>query len=180
MKTRISKIARLPKIIRDQLNQKIEDGCLGIEITKWLNSLPEVAKIMADHFGGRLITNQNVSEWRRTGYADWQLSREGRQHWWEIIETGRELNQARHPEDGADASGHLATILLAELGMALEELHRMEDSRERWKFFRQLSLALSRLRNDDTREKRFQLTEARQLRGRNLILSNPAYSCQKK
>ena len=180
MKTRISKIARLPKTIRDQLNQKIEDSFLGIDLINWLNSLPEVQKIMAEHFGGRPITHQNISDWRRTGYADWQQSREGRKHWWELIEAARNLDAARHPKEGADASGHLGTILLIELGQALDQLHNLKNPHERWKLLRLLSGALSRLRNDDTREKRLRLKQAQQLSRRSQISSNPAHACQKK
>jgi len=159
MKTRISKIARLPKTIRDELNQKLEDGCLTIPLAKWLNSLPEVQSVLAEHFGGRFITHQNISDWRRTGYADWLHRREGRQHWWEIIEAARSLDQARHPQEGLNATGHLGTILLVEVGQALDQLHRIKDNNERFKLLRQLSVALSRLRNDDTREKRLLLRQ---------------------
>ncbi len=175
MKTRTSKIARLPKSIRDQLNHKIDDGTVGLDLVKWLNSLPEVQKIMAELFGGRAITPQNVSEWRRTGYADWQFSREGRQHWWELIEAGRELNQSLHPNEEADVSGYLETVMLVELSQALNQLGGMKNSKERWKLFRMLSLALSRHRNDDTREKFLHLKELKCSQ----ILSNPAHSCQK-
>jgi len=164
MKTRTSKIARLPKTIRDELNHKIEDGLLGIEMTNWLNNLPEVKKILAEHFGGCLITHQNISDWRRTGYADWQLQREGRQHWWEIIEGARALNQAYDPSEGKDPTGHLGTILLVEVGQALNHLHGTKDPKERWKLLRLLAGALSRLRNDDTREKRLRLKQLRELR----------------
>jgi hypothetical protein len=174
MTTRISKIARLPKTIRDELNQKIEDGLLGIHMTNWLNNLPEVQKILAEHFGGRLITHQNISDWRRTGYADWQFSREGRQHWWEIIEAARELSQARNPGDGTDATSQLGTILLVEVGQALNQMRAVKDPKERWKLLRMLSGALSRLRNDDTREKRIRLRQARQSSRRSQISSNPA------
>jgi hypothetical protein len=163
MTTRISKIARLPKIVRDELNQKIEDGHLTVALANWLNSLPEVQKILAEHFGGRLITHQNISDWRRTGYADWQLHREGRQHWWEIIEGARALNQAYDPSEGKDPTGHLGTILLVEVGQALNHLHGTQDPKERWKLLRLLSGALSRLRNDDTREKRLRLKQIQQL-----------------
>ena len=178
MKTRTSKIARLPKFIRDQLNQKIDDNAVSLDLVKWLNSLPEVQKIMAELFGGRAITPQNVSEWKRTGYSDWQFNREGRQHWWELIEAGRELNQDLHPNENTDISGYLETVLLVELSQAIKQLGDLKDSKERWKLFRMLSLALSRLRNDDTRKKVYHFKQAQELSRHSQIQSNPAHASQ--
>jgi hypothetical protein len=180
MKTRTSKIARLPKAIRDELNHKIEDGLLGVAMTDWLNNLPEVKQILAEHFNGRPITHQNISDWRRTGYADWQLDREGRQHWWEMIEAAHELNEARNLGEGKGAGSHLGTILLVELGQALNRLHATKNPKEHLRLLRLLSVALSRLRNDDTREKRLQLKQAQQPIRRSQISSNPACACIKK
>jgi len=163
MKARTSKIARLPKTIRDELNHKIENGLLGKTITNWLNNLPEVKQIMAEQFGGRVITHQNLSEWRHTGFIDWQMNREGRQHWWEMIEAARELSQTGNPTGEKDASGYLGSVLLVELAQALNQLHRTKNPRERWKLLRLLSGSLSRLRNDDTREKRFRLKQLQHL-----------------
>jgi hypothetical protein len=40
MITRISKIARLPKTIREQLNHRLDNGEFGKTILPWLNGLP--------------------------------------------------------------------------------------------------------------------------------------------
>ena len=40
--TRNGKIARLPLAIRQQLNQRLQNGELGQELVSWLNQLPEV------------------------------------------------------------------------------------------------------------------------------------------
>jgi hypothetical protein len=152
MKTRVGKIARLPKILRDQLNQQLENGVSGVDVRTWLNTLPEVQKILAEQFGGRPINNQNVSEWRHGGYVDWARSRDGRQHWWELMETAGKLTQARN-EATVDTNRYLGTILLVELFDALDELHDMKDSAERRKLLRTISIAISRLQTDDSREK---------------------------
>lgn len=44
--TRNGKIARLPRQIRDELNQRIEDGEPGVRLIEWLNGLPEVTQVM--------------------------------------------------------------------------------------------------------------------------------------
>jgi hypothetical protein len=179
MKTRISKISRLPKIIRDQINQKLEDNIPGNDLLTWLNDLPEVQKVLADHFGGRLITKQNLSDWRHTGFIDWAYQRQGRQQWWELVETAGQLTQKRTPENGKDASAYLGTILLVELAEALNEMHRIKNPDKRWKLMRMLSGALSRLRNDDSREKLLRLRHVKQSNQGQQIASSRAQSCSK-
>jgi hypothetical protein len=63
--TRRSKIAQLPRTIREQLNQRILDGQLGPTILRWLN---DAAKLKGAH----AVNPQNLSAWRVTGYADWK------------------------------------------------------------------------------------------------------------
>ena len=48
MKTHIGKIGRLKSIIRDELNQRIEDGQTGVEILSWLNGLSEVQRVLQE------------------------------------------------------------------------------------------------------------------------------------
>ncbi len=69
--TRIGKIARLPHELREQLNRRLQDGEPGAELVGWLNDQPEVKSVLAEHFAGRPITEQNLSEWKTGGYGDW-------------------------------------------------------------------------------------------------------------
>jgi hypothetical protein len=177
MKTRTGKIARLPQSIRDQLNQKLENSVPGNELLPWLHSLPEVQKILADHFGGRPITKSNLSDWRLGGFADWRFHREGRQQWRELIENARELTGKRTSEKGVDVSSYLGTFLLVEVGQALDRLHTVKDLDKRWKLMRLISGALSRLRNDDTREKMLRLREIKRLTPSPGVASSRAESC---
>lgn len=78
--TRTGKVARLPKVIRDRLNQQLRDNVPGKELVRWLNALPEVRHLVAEQFHGRVITPQNLSEWRQGGYQDW-LAHEERRDW---------------------------------------------------------------------------------------------------
>ncbi len=68
--TRIGKIARLPHALRETLNRRLQDGEPGTELVAWLNGLPAVKQALAKDFGGRPITEQNLSEWRQRGYGD--------------------------------------------------------------------------------------------------------------
>ena len=67
MKTRTGKIARLPKVIREELNVRLENGESGKELLAWLNGLPEVQKVIAEQFGGKVVRKQNLSDWRQGG-----------------------------------------------------------------------------------------------------------------
>ena len=176
MKTRVGKIARLPKIIRDQVNQKIENSIPAKDVLVWLNALPEVQKVLAEQFGGHPITKQNISEWRHGGYNDWARSRDGRQHWWELMETAGKLTQARGSENGADTSRYLGTFLIVELAEALDELHDMKDPAERRRLLRTISSSLSHLRTDDSREKRLNLKQIQQAGRNSQVLSSPTQS----
>jgi hypothetical protein len=73
---RRGKIARLPRQIRDQLNLRLDDGHEASEILPWLNDLPEVRQIIADHFDGVPISPQNLSAWRNGGFQEWLLHRQ--------------------------------------------------------------------------------------------------------
>lgn len=76
--SRIGKIARLPRYLRSQLNERIEDGEPGRPLLEWLNALPAVRDTLAEHFGGRPISEQNLSEWKQGGFKDWQRHQETR------------------------------------------------------------------------------------------------------
>ena len=74
--THNGKIGCLPKSIQEQLNHRIENGEKAGVLVKWLNSLPEVRDVMARDFGGKPIREQNLSEWRKRGYAKWLQQQE--------------------------------------------------------------------------------------------------------
>ena len=69
--SRTGKIARLPRSIRDELNQRLTDGEAGPQLVTWLNGRPAVQEAMEEHFNSRPVTEQNLSEWRQGGYEDW-------------------------------------------------------------------------------------------------------------
>lgn len=107
--TRTGKIARLPRDIRNLLNGRLQDGEPGTRLVEWLNALPDVRQVLADEFGGREISEQNLSEWRQGGYQDW-LARQ------ETLACARELaGDAEELAEAADGSlaDHLAVVLSA-------------------------------------------------------------------
>lgn len=107
--TRTGKIARLPRDIRTQLNRRLQDGEPGTRLTEWLNGLPEVRHVLAEGFGGRAISEQNLSEWKQGGHQDW-LARQ------ETLACARELaGDASELSEAAEGSlaDHLAVVLAA-------------------------------------------------------------------
>jgi hypothetical protein len=115
--TRTGKIARLPREIRDQLNQRLLDGQPGQRLLAWLNSLPEVQRVLAADFDGRPLSEQNLSQWKAGGYEDWLTRRE-------TLDQSRELT-ADYRELAATTDGklteHLTTVLTARYAAALAE-----------------------------------------------------------
>jgi hypothetical protein len=69
--THKGKIGRLPRAVREELNRRLHNGGNGRRLVEWLNSLPEVQAVMAAEFGGKPIREQNLSDWRKYGYAKW-------------------------------------------------------------------------------------------------------------
>jgi hypothetical protein len=93
-RARTGKIARLPQTIRDQLNCRLQDGEQGKSLVAWLNSLPEVRAVLKADFGGRSITESNLSEWRQGGYREWQVQQEAIEAVRHMDVDSSELNKA--------------------------------------------------------------------------------------
>ena len=144
MITRISKIARLPKTIRDQLNQRLENGEIGRSILPWLNSLPETKKVLAELFSGKSITHQNLSEWRRAGYQDW-LFQQQRLQWFDRM-SEQETEIAAHDGCG-DTYEAMGNFFLFEIGQAMAALQTIKNPHDRWNRLREMAREFARLQN---------------------------------
>lgn len=154
MKTRIGKIARLPKEIREQLNHRLENGEPGTALVQWLNQLPEVQKILTDQFASQPIRAQNLSDWKNGGYTDWLRHQQLR----ELVRSNAEqADDFSEDEDGNDISDSLGSFIAAQLLIHAHELEKITDPQERWERFRQVARELSRMRRDDHRYRRNQL-----------------------
>jgi hypothetical protein len=100
---RRGKIARLPRDIRDQLNIRLDDGHEADQILPWLNELPQVRQVLAQHFNGAAISAQNLSAWRQGGFQEWLLHQEFLDSAERACENALELNDVLN----ADASNAL-------------------------------------------------------------------------
>jgi hypothetical protein len=90
--SRRGKIARLPGEVRDELNQRLLDGESGGGLMDWLNDLPQVKAALQREFGGRPITEQNLSEWRQGGFRDWIAKTEAAELMDETLADSREMH----------------------------------------------------------------------------------------
>jgi hypothetical protein len=173
--TRKGKIARLPRTIRDELNQRLDDGEQGVRLVEWLNGLPEVKKVLESDFEGRAITDGNLADWKNGGFLDWQAQQETLTLVQELKADGKEL--------AAMSAGELAestaTVTMARfaaalyrsnggmseeqrsqlrgLGAALRDvvkLRRSEQAQERMQIEREW-LELERRKTDEGQRKKF-------------------------
>jgi hypothetical protein len=153
MRARTGKIARLPQPIREKLNQRLRDGQTGKEIINWLNELPDVKQLVIERFAGHLISENNVSEWRRGGYQDWLRE----------METRIRIVQLAEKYQDAELDGRLGrraeTVVLAELLDDMDQLHRIEDDEVRSARLRRICRELARMQNVHCRGLELQLQQ---------------------
>ena len=115
---RTSKFTRLSESLREELNQRLRNGEPGNNILLWLNQLPEVLALVDEHYGGNLISPQNLSDWNQGGYREW-LSRQ------EMRESSKDFaTEAPHLTAAAGGSllNPLTTAVLARYGALLAKM----------------------------------------------------------
>ena len=114
-RARRGKVARLPREIREKLNVRLANGQPARRILRWLHGQQEVKKILAREFEGAALTPQNLSEWRKGGFREWQDQQEAVGRVKDVLEDAKELRQAA---DG-ELSDHLGTVLAARYAVEL-------------------------------------------------------------
>ena len=131
-RSRNGKIARLPRLIRNQLNTRIEDAEPGPALLKWLNGLPEVQELLARDFESRPINEQNLSDWRQGGFRDWQRNQEINEQVRQLIDMSDELGDTA---DSSDIARRLSDVLIARLFAETQQLlETCTDPRERFQY----------------------------------------------
>lgn len=157
--TRTGKIARLPRQIREQLNRRLQDGELGARLVEWLNSLPDTQRVLTAEFGGRPISEQNLSEWKQRGYRDWERHQESRAL---VRELTHQSDELADESAGLEISHRLAALLSVELVQVTTTLlERSTDPQERWRQLRELLRELAQLRQEDRKAGWLALERAR-------------------
>ncbi len=109
---RQGKIARLPFVIREELNNRLLDGEAGAKILPWLNTHPVVIKILAEDFEGLRVTDSNLSDWRLGGYADWMKRRERVDYTKEMTRVSMQLGKAAAGQINEGSAVMLSTQIM--------------------------------------------------------------------
>ena len=145
--SRTGKIARLPRAIRDQLNQRLDDGEEAKHLVPWLNSLPEVRAVLASHFHAQPINEPNLTQWKQGGFLDWQNLQQTRLS---IAQFAEDADTLRSDSPGPALADKLSTLLAAGFVLAARDLlDRSADPQDRWQRLREILPELARLRRAD-------------------------------
>lgn len=159
MNTRTGKIARLPRAIREQLNQRLRDGQSGKELVGWLNSLAEVKTVLAASFRGRPLSEQNLSEWKQGGYREWERQQERAE------DMGRLMEQWGGMRDSSGEAAfleRLAEWLTLEMARQMEAmLEHSENPAERWQRLQEAVSRLVQIRREASIAGRLKLEQER-------------------
>jgi hypothetical protein len=157
--THIGKIGRLPKCTRDDLGRRIEDGEPGKELVKWLNGLSGVQRVLKEQFGGRAVTEQNLSEWKQGGHPEWLRQEETRSLVSKLTEQSDDLDEAA---DGQEISDRYASVLAAEFTrLATTLLEKETDPEKRWQIICEVHRELSQFQRDGHRAVRTRIKRDR-------------------
>lgn len=70
--SRQGKIARLPAVLKGEVNQRLLDGQGAPQILPWLNVQPKAITIWEELFEGVPCSPKNLSEWKLGGYKEWR------------------------------------------------------------------------------------------------------------
>jgi hypothetical protein len=151
-------IARLPKHIRRELNRRLDLGEPGKRLVEWLNGLPEVNQPLQLQFGGRPITEQDLTAWRQGGYRDWRKRQQTATALRDMAEDVAELGQP-----GAEPVTDLLAAWVSSRYVA--ESHRLREitaeSAADWRRLRELCSDVATLRRLDQTAARLRLDRER-------------------
>jgi len=157
---RNGKIARLPRDLRIQLNTRLQDGQDGKQIVHWLNSLPDVKKVLAESFEARPITEQNLSDWRLGGYQEWLAHEDILAQVGDLADNQHEL-QAVAP--GQSLADHLAAAVSFRFAAILASQGQQfdEPARGQLRLLTRLCQAAVKLRRSDQNAARLKIETER-------------------
>jgi hypothetical protein len=156
--TRLGKVARLPREIREQLNVRLSNGEVGRQLVEWLNSLPETQAMLAAQFAGRPINEQNLTEWKQGGYEEWLRHQED-------CTSARILTEHASELEKEAGEIRLENRLTAPVALALARLMReaqdSPDGTERQKALLRVARELGQLRRGSNDAERVRLERER-------------------
>ncbi|HWB02738.1 MAG TPA: hypothetical protein VG796_06905 [Verrucomicrobiales bacterium] len=110
------KIGRLPWALREEVNIRIQNGADGRSIVEWLNARPEMQAVIRKYFDGRPLNEQNLTDWRKTGYAKWLSRKETMHKLRDVAEESREAQEA-----GGEIADHASRLIAGHYAVNLSE-----------------------------------------------------------
>ena len=156
--TRVGKIARLPKAIRDEVNHRLLDGERAAPILEWLNEQPEVQAVLARWFAGRPINEQNLSQWRLGGFRHWVAHQYTSHQVLSLAELAHDLA----PRTGRNITDQLAVQFISGCLLNLPDLAQSEaHSPDELKRLQQVAELLNHLRRGDHQASKLNLERER-------------------
>jgi len=156
--TRNGKIARLPKPIREEINQRLANGATAHSLLDWLNSLPEVQAVVQSEFDGHPVSDQNLSQWRKGGYEDWLRHQEALEVVQLLYEQGEELKA--QGKNRLPVNEVLSLWLSSRFVAATREIPTL-DPEAAWRKQRQLCDDLMKMRRAEYRTEHLQIERDR-------------------
>ncbi len=146
--TRNGKIARLPQKVQEELNRRLDDHEPGKRLVVWLNSLLEVQAVIIAEFGGRPIREQNLSEWKKGGYGDWERRQERRELFRQLQSEAGDLGAVM---DDETFNRQLSVVLKADVALAAREVVAQSTNlRERVECLGMLTGKFAQLRREES------------------------------
>jgi hypothetical protein len=156
--TRLGKIARLPREIREELNVRLQNGDVGRLLVEWLNGLPAAQEVLKARFDGRAITEQNLNEWKQGGYEDWVRHQDNCAYALMLTEMASDLEE----EAGKiRLEERLAALMAVALARLLREAEEAPAGPERTKMILDVARQLSQLRRDGQQAVRVRMERER-------------------
>jgi hypothetical protein len=159
--SRTGKIGRLPRDIRQQLNERLADGESAQILVAWLNGREDVRERLAQYYDGRPITEQNLSDWKQGGFQDWLRHQEARAVARDFLSQAEELSDEVGDSTIADRTTEVVALVLLQL---FKEASEAESGPEQRKAVLEISREIARLRRGDHQRQRVRLQTERQQR----------------
>jgi hypothetical protein len=150
------KIGRLPAEVRAELNRRMNNNERTEPLLGWLNGLPEVQRVLAELFGGKPISQQNLSQWRQGGFHEWQKRLEAAES---IPELMREMKKWELPNNGSLGEVMRDWMAAHLLVTASQTVQEMPGNVEKVKLLRSFCLDAVALQRSEYRSGKLKLDQ---------------------
>ena len=161
LSTPTGKIARLPRALRDQLNERLDHGQSGPDLLAWLNDHPDAQPVIAE--SGSPINAQNLTNWRQGGYQLWLRVQERLLLARDLMEQADDMEP--HHSGPESLTNHLTVLLVSEFAAALVQLlPTLTDPAQRCDYIAKYLNILARLRQQDYQAGRLDIQRQRRFR----------------